>query len=166
MKSISLFFFALFISVNALSQDMTNKRLGELIATASDSIIGQEGRWQFYFKQVTLICLTDSTYNRMRIISPIADAAQLDGDLKNAALIANFHTALDVKYAIADDVLWSAFIHPLRELSDDQVTDAISQVYAANVTFGTTFSSTDLLFPGAQNRPEKEKNESIKKEKF
>lgn len=148
------------------SQDMTTRRLGELVTKASDSVVGQEGRWQFYKGETTFICLTDTTHNRMRIISPIADAAQLDGDLKNAALIANFHTALDVKYAIADDVLWAVFIHPLRELSDAQVNDAIRQVYSANITFGTTFSSTDLMFPGSQNKPTEEKKKEIKKVKF
>ena len=61
--------------------------------------------------------------------------------------MANFHSALDLKYAISDDVLWSTFIHPLRELTVAQVKDAVSQVYYANRTFGTTYTSTDLVFP-------------------
>ena len=35
-----------------------------------------------------------------------------------------------------------------KELSEHQIKDAIAQVYNANMTFGTTFSSTALTFPG------------------
>jgi len=76
--------------------------------------------------------------------------------------LANFHTALDIKYAISDDVLWSAFIHPLRELTVAQVKDALSQVYYANITFGTTYTSTDLVFPGKAKKEAKQ----IKKGNF
>ena len=88
----------------------------------------------------------------MRIISPIIESSKLDEDLKTDVLIANFHTALDVKYAISDNVLWSVFIHPLKELTDNQVIDAIKQVYRANLTFGSTNSSTDLIFPSKKRK--------------
>ncbi len=154
-----------FINQKSTSQNMTNDRLGELIEAASDSVVGQSGRWQFYVEDVVLLCLTDSENNRMRIISPIAEVNQLTEDLAKAALIANFHTALDVKYAISEELVWSTFIHRLSELTEDQVNDAIAQVYAANITFGTTFSSTDLVFPGnaSSNKPEKK---AVKKERF
>jgi len=109
--------------------------------------------------------MTDENANRMRIISPVIEVAKLgDEELKNA-LLANFHTALDVKYAISDDILWSVFIHPLKELSEQQVEDAIDQVYSANATFGTTYSSTNLVFPGNIREEEKkiEEKKPLKK---
>ena len=62
----------------------------------------------------------------MRIISLINESNNLTEDEKTLMLLANFHTVLDVKYAISDDVLWSVFIHPLKELTAAQVKDAIS----------------------------------------
>lgn len=166
-KIIAAFFFTLCFNVVSSQDTMTNDKLQEIIESVGDSIEGQSGRWQFYVKDVAFICLTDTTNNRMRIISPIIEASRLTEELKDACLIANFHTALDVKYAVANDALWSTFIHPLNELSNDQVKDAIAQVYSANVSFGTTFSSTSLMFPGAQQKEEEtEKKKSIKKEKF
>ena len=41
------------------------------------------------------------------------------------ALVANFHSVLDVKYALSDEVIWSVYAHPLKELTDAQVVDAI-----------------------------------------
>ena len=146
---------------------MNNITLEKLLTQNSDTIIGSNGRWQLLIKETTLICLTDESNNRMRIISPIIESSKLDEDLKTDVLIANFHTALDVKYAISDNVLWSVFIHPLRELTKEQVLEAVKQVYRANITFGSTNSSTDLIFPSKKReRPEKEKEKPFLKQQF
>ncbi|WP_299521471.1 hypothetical protein [Winogradskyella sp.] len=165
-------FLAILISLCSLSmfsQNMTNEKLDDIYTSISDSIQGRSNAWQFYVKEVQMISITDSIHNRMRIISPIMDSNALTDDLIKAAMIANFHTALDVKYAVTDGVLWSVFIHPLKELSEHQVKEAVSQVYNANINFGTTFASTGLSFPFSQHSEEKakkEKNSSLKKKKI
>jgi len=151
MKSILSILLILFIYHSAQSQSMTEQKLEQIIRSVSDSIEGSNGRWQFYVNDVIFICVSDANNNRMRIISPIVEAFKLDEDLKTILLKANFHSALDIKYTIANDLVWSAFIHPLKELSTEQLYDAISQVYSANKTFGTTFASTELIFPGASS---------------
>jgi len=83
------------------------------------------------------------------------ESDKLSDELKTAALIANFHTALDIKYAITDGILWSAYIHPLKELTEDQVIDAVSQVFYGNVNFGASFSSSSLVFPGTIRKTKK-----------
>ncbi len=154
---------ALIFCINTVSsQEMGNSKLNEIFTSLSDTIQGENGRWQFIINDVMLVCLTDTNHNRMRIISPITESDNLDEDQKTLALLANFHTALDVKYAISDNVLWSVFIHPLKELTIDQVKDAVSQVYSANVTFGSSYTSTDLVFPGKDKKEEKQ----IKKDDF
>ncbi|NND52060.1 MAG: hypothetical protein HKN54_06625 [Flavobacteriaceae bacterium] len=145
---------------------MSNEKLAEIFEKVSDSIEGEPGRWQFYVKDISLMCFTDLGNNRMRIISPIMETFQLSEELKNACLTANFHTALDVKYAISNDILWTVYIHPLKELSEEQLIDAISQVYASNITFGTSFSSSTLIFPGLSSEDSKEKKKTTKKERF
>ncbi|MCD2258273.1 hypothetical protein KWG70_03525 [Psychroserpens sp. XSD401] len=142
---------------------MNNDKLNEIYTTLSDSIQGNNGAWQFFVNDVQLASFTDTNHNRMRIISPIVEANSLDDDLLKAALVANFHTALDVKYAVSEGILWAVFIHPLKELTDHQVKDAISQVYHANINFGTTFASTSLTFPWAGSEakePDKKKKTS------
>ncbi len=150
----------------SFSQTMDNKTLESIYTSVSDSIQGKDGAWQFFIKEVQLLSITDTKNNRMRIISPIADSNSLNNDLIKAALVANFHTALDVKYAVSDGVLWSVFIHPLKELSKSQVKDAVSQVYYANINFGTTFASTSLVFPGNLNKEEEIKEEEPKLRKL
>ncbi|MEM7382181.1 MAG: hypothetical protein AAF361_13425, partial [Bacteroidota bacterium] len=98
---------------------------------------------------------------RMRIISPIVEREQLEEDQLLNALVANFHSALDVKYALSDEIIWSVFAHPLKELSEHQVLDAIEQVYLAALTFGTSYSSTNLVFPGNSGKKEKPRPKKI-----
>lgn len=151
-----LFITTLLLSLLSFSQKMDNETLHKILEKQSDSIQKESrlGYWQFFKEDVIMVCITDSIANRMRIISPITKVENLNNELLLNSLTANFHTALDVKYAISDNILWSVFIHPLKELSQHQVEDAISQVYYANLTFGYTYSSTNLVFPGS----EKEKN--------
>lgn len=160
MKKVLLTFILILTLQNLFSQEMNLIKLGKILNEVSDSIQSNTSQWNFKIKEVFFICIADSTHNRMRIISPISDSDALDEKLKESALIANFHTALDVKYAISDNVLWAVFIHPLKELTQQQVIDAISQTYYANINFGSTFSSTSLIFPG--RKPEKKE---VKKRK-
>ena len=121
----------------------------------SDTMAGENGAWEFLVGDVKMICLTDETHNRMRIIAPIAEMKDITEEEISAAMEANFHSALDVRYAISDQIMWSAFIHPLRELSKNQVIDAISQVYSSTLTFGSAYTSTDLVFPNSNEDSEK-----------
>lgn len=137
-----------FLSAISYSQDMNNSRLGQLITQYADSVnVGSvKGAWQFYIKEKTFMCMTDSTANRMRIISPIASVQELQPEHLLNSLAANFHTALDVKYAVSNSIMWTVFIHPLKDLSDNQIKSAIYQVYNSNLTFGTSYQSTNLIF--------------------
>ena len=164
MKKLSTTLLLLFCIVS-YSQNMNNSALDKLITKAADSIIHTNGKgyWQFVKNDRLLVCITDSIANRMRVISPITEASNLDKEQLTLAMMANYHTALDVKYAIAEGLVWSVFIHPLKELSDDQLTDAILQVYKANKNFGTTYQSTDLFFAPQLTQPEiEQKKDSIK----
>ena len=152
----------LFIS-SAHAQNMNNENLEKILYVIADTIQVQNGGWEFTVKGLPMLCITDQSHNRMRIISPVREVKDVSEEQLKEAMAANFHSALDVKYAISNDILWVAFIHPLKELSKDQVISAISQVYNANLTFGTTYSSTDLVFPGPKDKEEEKKKKKKSK---
>ena len=133
---------------------MHPEKLKELIVQVSDTLQSTGNAFQFLYKEKMLICIYDENANRMRIISPIIEREKLEEEQLLNAMVANYHSALDVKYALSDEIIWSVFAHPLKELSDHQVLDAINQVWAAAVTFGTTYSSTNLVFPGNTKKKE------------
>ena len=134
------------------AQDMDNEKLQAIIYTLSDEMEGEAGRWQFVVDSTIFICLTDKLHNRMRIISPVSQMTDITEEQLMRCMEANFHSALDGRYAVSDGILWSAFIHPLRELTKDQVRSAISQVYSCAKTFGTVYSSGTLSFPSKEER--------------
>lgn len=167
MKNPLLIFALFFITFQTFSQETNNEVLGNVILKMADSVEGGPGNWRFFIQDRLLICITDENHNRMRIMSPVTDVSALSGEEILNSLLANFHTALDVKYAISDEVLWSVFIHPLKELSEAQIEDAISQVFFAAETFGSTYSSTNLVFPGSapNKEPVKKKEKTIQLQK-
>ena len=131
---------------------MDNQKIHTIIYNLSDEVEGSNGNWQFTIDSTLFICLTDELHNRMRIIAPIDRLENITDDHIKRCMQANFHTALDARYAISDGYLWSAFIHPLQQLTNEQVIDAVSQVYSAVRTFGTTYSSGALNFPTSEER--------------
>ncbi|MGK0386625.1 MAG: hypothetical protein ACI849_001243 [Patiriisocius sp.] len=156
MKKFLVFFLVFCFAIETNAQDSNNETLDTIISRVADTVTGRPGNWRFVINERLMICLTDENNNRMRIISPITEVENVPEQELINALTANFHTALDVKYAISDDVLWSVFIHPLQELSESQMEDAILQVFNAAETYGTLYSSTHLSFPFlTKNKKEK-----------
>ncbi|TMM55870.1 hypothetical protein FEE95_14560 [Maribacter algarum] len=153
--------FSFVVLTKAKAQDMNPEKLSELITQVSDTVMTNSNTIQFMYQERPLICVYDENANRMRIISPIVETKDLKEEQLLNMLVANFHSALDVKYALSDEVIWSVFIHPLKELGDHQVLDAISQVHAASVTFGTSYSSTNLVFPGNTKKKEAPKEKKL-----
>lgn len=109
---------------------------------------GGNGTWEFTHDSIEMLCVTDARFDRMRIISPVTELAKMTEVQIAAVLEANFHTALDARYATNSGVLYSAFIHPLSPLQPEQVGDALHQVAGLVQTFGTQYQSCDLTFMG------------------
>ena len=145
----------LLLSLSTQAQDMNNEKLDEIIRSVSDTIQGGNGNWQFIVNGLPIFCLTDETNNRMRFVTPIQHIDEVTDAQMEECMEANFHSALDVRYAVSEDILWVAYIHPLKELQPEQAADAIAQVYNAALTFGTTYSSTYLSFPRTKPKTKK-----------
>ncbi len=137
---------------------MTVEELGEIIDELGSNVQRQQNVWLFEFYGVKVSCLVSTEFDRMRFIAPIIPVSELTDKHKDEMLAANIHTALDVRYGINNGVVYSAFIHPLSPLTRDQVVSAMQQVSRAALTFGTSYSSTDLSF-GSPQTPSEEKKE-------
>jgi hypothetical protein len=129
---------------------MDNQKLSRILHSVTDSLTGFEGWWQLKYNDREMYVITDAVHDRMRIIAPVELAENVTTGQLEAAMIANFHSTLDVRYAISEEILWAAFIHPLSRLDEQQVRDGLLQVYRAAETFGTTYSSSELVFPGGK----------------
>lgn len=163
VKSLLFTLFLIGFSFSGKSQEMSNQKIDSLLKTVVGETDGQLGNWQFIIGEVFFVCLTDETNNRMRIIAPIVKESEMEEGALANCMAANFHTALDVKYALSEGILWSVFIHPLQELSDDQFKDGLRQVYNAAVTYGDSYSSTELVFPSQESEQQRKENEEKEK---
>jgi hypothetical protein len=121
-------------------------RLEELLQGLAIELQGGDGVWEFVHGGVQMACVTDRQWDRMRVIAPICDADDIDEAIKTTMLEANFHTALDGRYAISDGVVFACFIHPLSSLSEADFEAAVTQVASLAATFGEEYSSGTLVF--------------------
>lgn len=107
--------------------------------------------WQFKLGARQVIVITDPVAERMRIMVPIGDAGLLSPELLTRLMQANFDSALDARYAIAQDVLWGTFIHPLTSLDEKGFVSGLAQAIAVADNFGGSFSSGAVVFGGGDS---------------
>lgn len=131
---------------------MSNARLEMLIKRVDPAAQGEAGYWRLHIHKQPLLVITDEKADRMRIISPVARAQEVKPDLLLRLMQANFDSALDARYAIAKHTLWSAFIHPLRSLSDEEFLAALGQVTNLVKSYGSSYSSGALIFRGGDSQ--------------
>jgi len=110
------------------------------------------GVWQFTIEKNTVLIVTDTQANRMRIMVPIRAAEGLTREELQRITQANFDTALDSRYAVAQKLLWSVCIHPLSELYPRQFIKGIGQTVNLAVTYGKTYNSGLQSYGGGDSR--------------
>ena len=158
---LSVLFAVLIFTNPVLSKEkknnMNNQRLGKIIKRLDAKATGQPGYWQLSIDGVKLLVVTDERANRMRIISPIASAQDLGTKRLYRLMQANYDSALDARYAVARKLLWSAFIHPLKSLSDKEFISGIGQVVNLSQTYGRNYTSGALIFRGGDSEALQEK---------
>lgn len=130
---------------------MSNERLGTLIRKIDDDAEGQSGFWRFTVAQRELLVITDENANRMRILTGVIEVKDLEEGRLTRLMQANFDSALDARYAIARGVLWSAFLHPLSTLYEQDFVSGVAQVVNLADTYGSTYSSGAITFGGGDS---------------
>lgn len=132
------------------------ERIGELIARIDEAAQAAPTgtAWSFNVEGRNVTVVTDPRADRMRIMTAIAPQSILTPELTTRLMQANFDSALDARYAIARDIVWGTFIHPLTALSDEEFLSGLGQVVNIAVTFGTTFQSGALTYGGGDSAAE------------
>ncbi len=131
---------------------MSGERLAELIGHLDPEAVVESNSVQFSIGDRAHFAVWDSAANRMRLMSPVAEIGMLSEALMFRMLQANYDSALDARYATAQGLVWSVFIHPLSSLDEEFLGSAIRQVHIAAETFGSTFSSGELIYGGGDSQ--------------
>ena len=130
---------------------MSLARLGAILERLDPELKHQGSTWQLTVRERSILVIADAIADRMRVMSAIVRAEALPPELYLRMLQANFDSALDARYAIAQEMLFGVFVHPLGSLTPEFLLSGISQVYGVAETFGTTFSSGALVFGGGDS---------------
>lgn len=125
---------------------MTTTAMGKLLDSYLQELDGQPGFWRGMRGEVPVFVFSDDDHDRMRIMSPIGVVEELDPDLLHVLLQANYDRALDARYAMRGNELWSVVVHPLATLATDDLPSFFDQVVLLVQNTGTTFASTELVF--------------------
>lgn len=142
---VSILAVALTLAMPAVAQDavpgMTIPRMGEIVQALDPEAQFTGSGFQFTIDDIPVLIVADPVANRMRAMVPIRSAEGLTAQELQRVMQANFDSALDARYAIANGRLWGTFIHPLRELQRDQLISGIAQTVNVAKTYGTLYSS-------------------------
>lgn len=130
---------------------MTLARLDAIIRRVDEAAERQDNVWQLKVEGISVSIITDTNADRMRIVTGVIEVDKLQPATLMRLLQANFDTALDARYAIAQDILWGTFIHPLSALDDEEFLSGLGQTVNLVLTFGTTFSSGVFSFGGGDS---------------
>lgn len=136
------------------TESTTLKQLETILRDEASDVQVAPGQISFKYDGRTMLILTSAQHDRMRILAPIKKAEEITTEQRDNMLLANFHTALDGRYAVSNGIVFATFLHPLSSLQDRDFRSALSQVNQLVQNFGTTYSSGALGFGAEQEKPE------------
>ncbi len=135
----------------AAEPPMTMLRMAEIIRAIDPEARPAGNTIQFMIEDIPLVVIADARADRMRAMVPIRSAAGLSPDELMRLMQANFDSALDARYAVAQGRLWGVFIHPLSPLKKDQLLSALVQTINIARTYGQTYSGGATVFGGGDS---------------
>ena len=131
--------------------DMTLERLGKIVKAIDPEARFRGNSVELTIDDVPLLIVTDVRADRMRAMVPIRAADGLEPEELKRLMQANFDSALDARYAVAQGRLWGVFIHPLSPLQKDQLLSGLVQTVNLAQSYGTSYSGGALVFGGGDS---------------
>lgn len=130
---------------------MTYERLGRILAVLDPELEPSGPAFQLRIEEIPVFVITDEAADRMRAMVPIRSAADLSTEDLMRMMQANFDSALDARYAVANGTLWATFIHPLSPLKKDQLISGLGQTVNVARTYGSLYSGGGVQFGGGDS---------------
>ncbi len=143
--------FALPLKAQEAEPPMTLPRMAQIILALDPEARSDQNRLFLTIEDVPLVLVADVGADRMRVMAPIRSSDGLsEADLRRM-MQANFDTALDARYAVAQGRLWSVFIHPFAALEKDQLISGIGQTVNLALTYGNLYTGGAMAFQGGDS---------------
>jgi len=131
--------------------EMSLSRMSEILLALDPRATTNDSSFMITIEGVQLFIITDTSNDRMRVMTPIRPREEITSSEMTRMMQANFDSALDARYAIAQDMLWSVYIHPMSPLKKNQLISGIGQVVNLVRSYGTVYSGGALSFGGGDS---------------
>lgn len=125
---------------------MTPDRLAQIALALDPDAMPAGPGITLTIEDVPVLIVMDVVADRMRAMVPIRAADDMTAEELTRVLQANFDTALDARYALANGKLWAVFIHPLAALERDQLISGIGQTVNIANTYGSLYTGGAAQF--------------------
>ncbi|MEL7092932.1 MAG: hypothetical protein AAFN94_14465 [Pseudomonadota bacterium] len=135
----------------AAEPPMTLQRMAQIALAIDPEALAQGSAIQLTIDDIPVVIIADPVADRMRAMVPIRSADGLSSAELMRLMQANFDTALDARYAVAQGRLWGVFIHPLSPLQKDQLLSALVQTINVARTYGQTYSGGAITYGGGDS---------------
>ena len=148
----ALLIFATSASAQEVEPPMTLERLAGILETLDPEVSAQGERFSLQVEGTAVLVVTDPLNDRMRAMVPIRPVDGLSPSELARMMQANFDTALDARYAIAQGTLWGVYIHPLAPLQKNQFISGLGQAVNLARTYGSLYTGGAMSFGGGDSR--------------
>ncbi|NNJ68319.1 MAG: hypothetical protein HKP54_09795 [Boseongicola sp.] len=150
--------FAVFLLASPLhaqesSPNMTPDRLLDILLALDPETRPAGNGVELTIEDVPVLVIVDPLADRMRAMVPIRAVDGMTPEDLERVMQANFDTALDARYAVANGRLWGVYIHPLSPLRRDQLISGLGQTVNLALTYGGLFTGGALSFGGGDSVP-------------
>ncbi len=135
----------------AVEPPMTIDRMAQILNALDPEVLSNGPSYQLTLADIPVLVVADPRADRMRAMVPIRSAAGLEPEELMRLMQANFDSALDARYAVAQGRLWGVFIHPLSPLKRDQLISGLVQTVNVARTYGQSYSGGAQIFGGGDS---------------
>lgn len=128
---------------------MTAERLVEIVLDVDEDARLTPNGIELTIDDIPVLIVMSPPADRMRAMVPIASVEDVSEEELLRMMQANFDTALDGRYAVAQGRVWGVFIHPLSPLEREQFLSGLAQTVTLAQTYGSLYTGGANVFgPG------------------
>ncbi len=149
--ALALMFLAGSLAAQEAEPPMDYERLGKILFALDPETQPLGPGFELTISDVPVLVITDVSTDRMRAMVAVRSADELSKEELHRMMQANFDTALDARYAIANGTVWATFIHPLSSLDKAQLISGLAQTVNIAETYGTSYTGGAIQFGGGDS---------------
>lgn len=150
-----LLIWLMFLATSVTAQEneaaMTGERMTAILRAIDPDAVQRGITTELTIDDVPIMVVVDERADRMRAMVPIRSAEGIEPEELQRMMQANFDTALDARYAVAQGRVWGVYIHPLGALEREQLVSGLIQTVNLARSYGQSYTGGAQHFGGGDS---------------